>query len=694
MQTTPIAKNETERLTALRRYDILDTPAEAAFDDFTWLASQICAAPVALISLIDTNRQWFKSKVGLDLSETPRDVAFCAHSIQGGTLLEVPNALEDERFRTNPLVVGDPNIRFYAGEPLTTPEGFKIGALCVIDRVPRHLTPEQRTAMEILGRQVVAQMELRRLNQQLEQAVKERTVELHQQQEFLHELMENLVEGVVACDAEGKLTVFNKAAREWHGTDVRHVPPEEWAQTFDLREIDGITPLPTASIPLLRAFRGEHVRNAEISIVVKGAAPRLVLCNGDALIDADGHKTGAVVVLHDITQRRKAEQQLLRAQRLESIGTLAGGVAHDLNNTLAPIMMVTGLLRVKYPKSTELIDTVEASAKHGADMVRQLLTFARGAEGARLLVQPRDLLTEMEKIIRGTFPKNIRLRTSYAKDLHPILGDGIQLHQVLLNLCVNARDAMPKGGTLTLKAEQMELGAASHSGMAEAKPGHYVVCHVSDTGTGIPPEILERIFEPFFSTKGPDKGTGLGLSTVIGIVKSHEGFVRVHSKPGHGSTFSIYLPFAADETGDTCPLLPVEEEFRGHGETILVVDDEAGVRQAASAVLTAMNFQVITAADGAEALIHAAEKRSELCAVLSDLHMPRMDGIAFVRAFKRLLPEAGIIIMSGRMEKAEANEFRKMGVGRLLDKPFTQETMVEALKAVRKKSPVLAQIEA
>ncbi|HEV8073496.1 MAG TPA: response regulator, partial [Opitutaceae bacterium] len=211
--------------------------------------------------------------------------------------------------------------------------------------------------------------------------------------------------------------------------------------------------------------------------------------------------------------------------------------------------------------------------------------------------------------------------------------------------------------------------------------------------TGIPPEILERIFEPFFSTKGPDKGTGLGLSTVIGIVKSHEGFVRVHSKPGHGSTFSIYLPFAADETGDTCPLLPVEEEFRGHGETILVVDDEAGVREAARAVLTAMNFQVITAADGAEALIHAAEKRSELCAVLSDLHMPRMDGIAFVRAFKRLSPEAGIIIMSGRLEKAEANEFRKMGVGRLLDKPFTQETMVEALEAVLKKSPVLAQVE-
>jgi signal transduction histidine kinase/CheY-like chemotaxis protein len=589
--------------------------------------------------------------------------------------------------------VGDPTIRFYAGAPLTTPDGFKIGALCVIDRVPRQLSPEQRDAMEMLGRQVVAQMELRRLNQQLERAVKERTVELQQQQEFLHGLMENLVEGVVACDAEGKLTIFNKAAREWHGTDVRRVPPEEWSRTFDLREIDGITPLPTDSIPLLRALRGERVRNAEISIVIKGAAPRLVLCNGDALIDADGRKTGAVVVLHDITQRRKAEQQLLRVQRLESIGTLAGGVAHDLNNTLAPILMVTGLLRVKYPKSMELIETVEASAKHGADMVRQLLTFAKGAEGARLLIQPRDLLTEMEKIIRGTFPKNIRLRTSYASELHPILGDAIQLHQVLLNLCVNARDAMPMGGILTLKVEPMELDAASHRGVAEARSGHYVVWHVSDTGTGIPPEILERIFEPFFTTKGPDKGTGLGLSTVIGIVKGHGGFVRVHSKPGHGSTFSIYLPFAADETGCPCPLALVEEEFRGHGETILVVDDEAGVRQAARAVLTAMGFQVITAADGAEALIHATEKRSELSAVFSDLHMPRMDGIAFVQAFKRLSPEAGIVIMSGHMEKRELNEFRKMGVSSLLNKPFTQKTMARALKGLLKKSAALAEVE-
>jgi PAS domain S-box-containing protein len=391
-------------------------------------------------------------------------------------------------------------------------------------------------------------------------------------------------------------------------------------------------------------------------------------------------------VAQDITERKLAESQMLRTQRLESIGTLAGGVAHDLNNALAPILMATELLRLEFPDTAaSYLELIQAGAKRGADMVKQLLTFAKGAEGERLLLQPRHLFKEMEKLIGSTFPKNIELRTSYAKDLWTILGDATQLHQVLLNLCVNARDAMPNGGTLTLKAENVEIDTVYADAITEAKPGHYVVWRVMDTGTGIPPEILDRIFEPFFSTKGPEKGTGLGLSTVIGIVKSHGGFVRVYSVPGQGTTFAIYLPAAGAGTGDTSLLTKVETTFRGNGETILVVDDEAAVRAVTRAVLTALNFKVLTASDGTAALIQVADKRAELRAVITDLHMPHMDGLAFVRVLKGRLPQTGIIIASGRLDEPEADEFKKLGVNAALEKPFTQEKLVEALKTIFQK---------
>ncbi len=397
--------------------------------------------------------------------------------------------------------------------------------------------------------------------------------------------------------------------------------------------------------------------------------------------DVRGNPKSVLIINTDITERKRVERQMLRTQRLESLGTLAGGVAHDLNNALAPILMTVELLRMEYPDATKLIDMVETSAKRGADMVRQLLTFAKGVEGARLLIQPQHLLKEMEKIIRGTFPKSISLQTNYAKGLRTILGDNTQLHQVLLNLCVNARDAMPNGGTLTLEAENVEIDAAYASSVPEAVPGSYVVWRVTDTGTGIPPEVVERIFEPFFSTKGPDKGTGLGLSTVMGIIKSHGGFIRVYSVPGQGTTFTIYLP--AD--GGNTAAVTVEKQpdaFRGNGEYILVADDEPVVRQAARAVLTALNFNVITAVDGTEALIKVAEKRTELRVVLTDVHMPHMDGLAFVRVLKRMSPDVGVIIASGRLDEREMKEFKSLGISALLEKPFTQEKLVEALKVV------------
>jgi two-component system cell cycle sensor histidine kinase/response regulator CckA len=394
---------------------------------------------------------------------------------------------------------------------------------------------------------------------------------------------------------------------------------------------------------------------------------------------ASGGPARVVVAHENITRMKLFEKQQHRAQRLESIGTLAGGIAHDLNNTLAPIVLGAEILRMRYPGESSLLDTVEGSAKRGAEMVRQLLTFAKGAEGDRVAINPRLLVKEMYKIIIVTFPKNIHVVTKCEDSVPTVLGDATQLHQVLLNLCVNARDAMPHGGTLTMEALSRDVDAVYASSVPEAKPGQYVALRVQDTGMGIPPDILERIFDPFFTTKGPEKGTGLGLSTVMGIVKGHGGFLQVYSQPGQGSTFTAYLP--ASQAGDnTEQMIVAEIGFRGQGEAILLVDDEATVREMSRVVLRRLNLKPLTATDGADGLMQAAQHRTELRAIITDLHMPHMDGRAFVLALRRMLPDLPIVLTSGRLEESVAAEFREMGVTKFLNKPFTERQLAEVLK--------------
>jgi CheY-like chemotaxis protein len=358
-------------------------------------------------------------------------------------------------------------------------------------------------------------------------------------------------------------------------------------------------------------------------------------------------------------------------------------VAHDINNALVPIMISTELLRLEFPDmGSKHLNVIEASATRGADMVKQLLTFVKGAEGERLLVQPDDLLKEVEKLIKTTFPENIELHAICGSDVRSILGDATQLQRVLMNLCVNARDAMPGGGTLTLKVENIEIDAVDAGAIAEAKPGSFVACSVADTGAGIPPEILDRIFEPFFSTKGPDKGTGLGLSTSLGIVKSHGGFLQVSSVIGQGTTFIMYLPTARPDRADVSLPSKTDMTFRGNGETVLVVEDETAVRNMMRAMLTKLNFKVITASDGAAALIEVAENQAKLRVVITDLRMPNMDGLALARVLKAKLPDAAIIVASGKMNDLETDEFKKLGVDAQLKKPFTLEKLAATLKEV------------
>ncbi|MCE2882368.1 MAG: PAS domain S-box protein [Planctomycetaceae bacterium] len=428
-----------------------------------------------------------------------------------------------------------------------------------------------------------------------------------------------------------------------------------------------------------RALRGIETANFEFPIVTKDGRHVLLLLNASTRRDAAGNITGMVGVGQDITEHRETERRSLRAQRLESIGTLAGGVAHDINNALSPILLATGLFRKRHPQSSDLIDVMESSARRGASMVQQLLTFAKGVDGKRAPVEPRALLREIEHIVSSTFPKNIEARFSCGEGVPPVVGDSTQLHQVLLNLCVNARDAMPAGGTLDVEASLVRIAPNDPLAQGEGSPGDFVCLRVADSGQGMAGHMLDRIFEPFFSTKSPEQGTGLGLSTASGIVRSHGGFMKVESREREGSVFSVYLPASVDAQ------IPADDPaefstFRGNGQTVLVVDDEPAVRDVFRQILQAFGLKVRTAQDGRAALEVLADPTVNIAGIVTDLHMPGMDGIELMREVRKSRPELRFILSSGRADRADTAAFKRLGVVAQLDKPFSMESLSEALR--------------
>ncbi len=391
-----------------------------------------------------------------------------------------------------------------------------------------------------------------------------------------------------------------------------------------------------------------------------------------------------LAMIRDVTEKKSLEAQFLRAQRMESIGTLAGGIAHDLNNILTPIMMSISILKdlSTEPDSIRILETIDVSAKRGADIVRQVLSFARGLEGERVEVQPKNLLRDLESIMRDTFPKDIRLQFLVPKDAWSILGDPTQVYQILLNLCVNARDSMPNGGNLTVSVENCVLDEHYAAMNIQAKPGHYVKINVTDSGTGIQPDILDKIFEPFFTTKELNKGTGLGLSTVMAIVKSHDGIINVYSEPGKGTTFKTYLPAIgiSPETGKD----PAQRAAlpRGNGETILIVDDEASILTIAGQTLQAFGYRVLTATNGADALAVYVQNKAAVAAVLIDMMMPVMDGPSTIYALTRINPGIRIIAASGLHDNASAAKISEISQKHFLTKPYTAATLLKTIRAV------------
>ncbi len=518
--------------------------------------------------------------------------------------------------------------------------------------------------------------ELFRFNQELEQRVAEQTRSVIESERLARATLDALSARVLILDEHGTVLAANRAWKSSGGPELV-AEGDDYLAFCELEQCQKDRNLAQLAAGIRALMNGEAKNFLYEYSCHLGPEPSWHLCRVERF--PGGGELRVVVSHENITEMKRLERQQLRSQRLESLGTLAGGVAHDLNNALAPVLMGMGLLKEQYPQESKLFEMIQASAQRGADMVRHLLTFAKGAEGERVPVQPERLVRELENLMKGSFPKNIQLVVDCVDTVPMVVGDPTQLHQILLNLCVNARDAMPEGGTITLRALPVEIDAAYARSMAEARPGHYVALRVSDTGAGIAPEILDRIFDPFFTTKRPDKGTGLGLSTVLGIVKSHGGFVQVYSQPGQGATFAVYLPVAAGAPGAPQTAAAVAE-FRGAGETILFVDDETAVREVGRAVLERLNFTPIVATDGADGLLLAAEHRTRLRAIVTDLHMPHMDGLAFVRALRRKLPDIPVVVASGRVDDAVADEFRQLGVSVRLDKPFTEAQLAQALK--------------
>ncbi len=485
------------------------------------------------------------------------------------------------------------------------------------------------------------------------------------------DLLDQVAEAIIVRDRDDRITYWNKGAERMYGWTAEEVFGRIAANLL------GPSPVTLRKAEARLAETGEW--SGDFRHTTRSGRALTVESHWTLLGDADGNPVGKVAINIDATEKRALETRSRRAQRLESVGSLTSGIAHDLNNVLTPVLMAVRLLGRDKPgiDRRALLDTANASLDRGANLIRQLLAFAGGLDGERVPVDLKAVVNEVAAMLRQTLPKLIALRTEVAVDAWPVVGDPTQLSQVVMNLCVNARDAMPDGGALDVTVENARLNENAVALFPGAKPGPYVVLAVADTGTGIPSEVQEKMFDPFFTTKPFGQGTGLGLSTTLGIVRSHHGFVNVYSEPGRGTRLSVYLP-AADRVAT-----PVERDAGdgavGHGELILVVDDEESILTTAQIVLEAGGYQVMTAGSGDEAVELFRQNADRVAAVVLDMMMPVKDGPAVMAELRAIRPTVVILAASGLRPSGRIAEAVATGSAGFLQKPFTDEELLQAI---------------
>ncbi|MFB2768287.1 response regulator [Pelatocladus sp. BLCC-F211] len=532
----------------------------------------------------------------------------------------------------------------------------------VLARIELHLKLQNLTkALQEQNRHLEAEISERK---QAEQKIREQAA-----------LLDIATDAILLRDWDNTIRFWNQGAEHLYGWKTQEAigknanqllyKPETVSQLENVRK----------SLAESGAWQGE------LHQITKEGKAIIVASRWTLMRDQDGQPKSILTVNTDITEKKLLESQFLRAQRLESVGTLAGGIAHDLNNILTPILTAAQLLQLKQPniddRSQQMFKTIESNAKRGAALVKQVLYFTRGVEGKRTIVQIGHLCAEIKQIVEETFPKSIEFSTNIPPNLWAVIGDPTNLHQVIMNLVVNARDAMPNGGTLSISAENIFIDEQYARMNIDACVGPYIAITVADTGIGMQAEILDRMFEPFFTTKEIGKGTGLGLSTVRGIIKGLGGFVSVFSTVGRGTKFKVFLP-AVEATAT--PISEDLELFKGNGELILVVDDEAKILETTKISLETYNYTVMTAKDGIEAIALYAQYQDQISAVLMDMMMPSMDGVTTSRTLQKIDPLVKIIAISGLA--ANGKLAGNPAVKAFIAKPYTTKELLQTLHSV------------
>jgi two-component system cell cycle sensor histidine kinase/response regulator CckA len=489
-------------------------------------------------------------------------------------------------------------------------------------------------------------------------------------------LLDKVHEGIVVRDMEDRIVFWNRGAESifgWSSEETLGRPATNFlnGDPHDISEAIRKEALAT----------GEW--SGELDKRTKAGAAVSVDCHWSLMRDDAGSPKGFVVLYIDVTEKKQLQRRSLRAQRVESIGVLAGGIAHDLNNVLTPVLMAVKLLRHERPQADRLrlLDTAQASIERGVGMLRQLLTFAGGGKGDRVVLDVKMVVREVVDMLSHLIPKSIKLEESVADDLWNVKGDSTQLVQVLVNLCVNARDAMPNGGLLQIDARNVSWTGEMIHKHPDAKPGPKVCVSVADSGVGIPKESLERIFDPFYSTKKFGEGTGLGLSTAAGIVRAHGGFIDVYSEVGRGTKMIVYLP--ADAVAVDAAMQSASQRApQGKGELVLVVDDEPMILATMRIMLEENGYRILTANDGEEGLQEFRMADGRVKAVVLDMMMPKMDGAAALKAIRELDRDVPVVLASGLANPERIQLVKSLGASRFLQKPYSDVEVLQTLSEI------------